>query len=310
MMDLVFWKVKGHTGIQITKENLHNKKYSFDEIKDADHNIVKEVEENLENGGIIFGLTNKKIIKALYLFKLTTKGKQKVLVFDKKVVLETANKGVKEFEKDIHTVLNSILFDRIDIDKAIWQDKEITKKEKFKAIIESAKTFAWIGIIFCCIWSLVITACSTSYSFFSVSNVPIEKIKNDESLMDYISYINNYSYSDTINAMSEINNKFGLVTLKIIIPTAFILFGYILLIITLKEVLDFLKDVTDDKTLYTNEKYKMLQKILLQVYIALLFLLGNILLWLAIGIIIEIIKITFNYCVQLNNDKNNLLKNY
>jgi len=301
-MDFMLWSVKGYTGVQLTKEKLHNKKYSLDEIKNNDSSIVKQIEENLENGGIIFALSKKKIIKAIYFFKLTTNGNEKTLVFDKKVVLDEANKCIKQFENDIDTVLNGVLFNRHDIDKAVWKEKEVTKKEKFKSAITGVKSLVWIGIIIYCIMSLAILVCSTSHFLFAV-NSSIDEIKKDEQIINYVSDINNYSYSETIEIMSDFDDVVGFAVIEIILPTVFILFGYILLIISLKEILTLTKNVTDNQSLFTNDKNQLLKKIILRGYIALLFVLSNFILWLGIGVILEIIQYMFNYCVQLTNDK-------
>ncbi len=300
-MDIVFWNVKGYKGIHLTKEKLYSKEYSFDEIEKSDSNIIKQIETSLENGGAVLALSKKKIIKAIYIFKLTTNDNEKVLIFDKKVVLDEANKCIKEFENDIDTVLNSVLLNRQDVDRTIWREKEMTKNEKVKSLMKGTKILVWFGIIVFSIISLALIICSTSYSFLGTSNYSIEEIKNNESIISYVSNINNYSYSETIDVISEINNNVGFVVVEIIIPTVFTLFGYILLIISQKQILDLIKNVTDSKALFTNDKKQLLNKILLRTDIALFLVLKNFYIWIGIGMILEVIRYLFNYCVQLTN---------
>lgn len=301
-MEIEFWRVKGYTGTRLTKEKLRNENYSFDEIKSVEKNIVKQIEENLENGGVVFGLSKNKIIKAIYFFKLTTNGKEKTLIFDKKVILDEVNKCVKEFENDIDNVLNNLLVNRTDIDKAVWRDKEINRKQKFKSQISNVKMFTWLGLVILCMLSLTRVILSTTFSF-GISEYTIDEIKKDEVIIDHVSELNDYDYSEVIDVISEIDNKNEFLATKIILPTAFILFGYIFLIIALKKILDLTKNVTDTESLFTSDKNQLLQKIVLLTYIALLFLLRNIVLWLGIGLVLEIIAYIFNYCVQLTNNQ-------
>jgi len=301
-MDLAFWNVKGYNGIQITKESLHNKKYSFDDIKKYNSNITQEIEENLEKGGIVFGLSKKKNIKAIYIFKLTKKGKDKTLVFDKKIILEEVNKCIEEYENDIDKVLKHIIITRHDIDNAYWREKEISKKEKFTEFVRGFNLLVWIFLILTCFVSTTLIVRSTLNSL-NVSNSSIEEIKNDELLMDYVSYINNYDYIETTSVFSNIEDKTELVVIEIILPTIIMLFGNVLLIISLKELLDLTKNVTDNQTLFTSDKYQLFKKFILNTIIALFLILKNLIIWLLIVTLFEIIEYVFNYCVYLTNNK-------
>lgn len=300
-MDYLFWNVKGYAGIELTKEELDNKKYSFDEIKQEDSSIVKQIEDNLSKGGIVLGLCKKKTIKAIYFFKLETKDKEKILVFDRKIVLNEVNKCVKEFENDINTVLNKVLFERYDIDKTIWKEREVSRKENFKSSITGTKVLVWVGIIICTLISLSLIVNSSIYSL-EISNYTNEEIKKDELLIDYIAKLNHYDYYEVIN-LPEIEDKITFTVIEIILPTAIILLGYIFLIIALKEILDLLKNIIDNKTLFTNEKYKQLNKIILIIDVALLIMLDNFILWLAMGALFEMIKYIIKYCIYFTNVK-------
>ena len=302
-MDLVLWNVKGYAGIQLTKEKLQSEKYTFEEIKKNVPNIIKQIEDNLEKGGIVFCLTKKKIIKAIYIFKLTTVNKEKILVFENKVILDEVNKCIKEFEKALKTILNSIIFNRHDIDKAVWKEKEINKSKKIKSAITGVKTITWLGMIMYCMMFLATIIGSASYFFLASSKYSIEEIKNNEAIINYVSDINNYSYGETIEVLSSIDDNVSFVVVEIIIPTVFNLIGYILIIISLKEILALTKNVIDNKSLFTEDKNRLLKKIIIQTYIALLFIIDNFILWLGIGIILEIMQYMFNYCVQLTKDK-------
>lgn len=300
---IVLWKVKGYTGIQLTKEKLESKKYSFDEIKDSDSNFIKQIEENLEKGGIVFCLLKKKNIKAAYLFKMTKKGKEKSLVFDKKIALDEVNRCIEEFENDIDKVLSGILFNRHDIDKALWREKEITGNKKIKSDIKQVKVFAWFSIVILFMLSLATITLGSIYSMTCISSNSIDEIQKDETIINYVSDINNYDHFEITEAMSEYEEQLGFAIWEIIIPTFFQLLGYILMIVSLKEILDLLQNVTNNKMLFTGEKNKLVTNILLHILIASFFIIKNLLIWFVIVIIIEIIQYLFNYCVCLTNDK-------
>jgi len=185
-MDNIFWQIKGYSGINLTEEKLLQKKYSFKEIEKEDKEVLKNIEESLKKGGIVFCLHKKDIIKVVYIFKLTTKSKQKTLVFDSKIVLEEASRCIKAFERDIHTVLNSIMINRHDIDKAIWQDKEITREKRFNSNIKAVKTIIWVAIMFCCIACLVIAAISTAHALDGITSESIEKMISNNNLVNYV----------------------------------------------------------------------------------------------------------------------------
>jgi len=302
-MDVLIWSIKGYTGINLTKEKLNKKKYSFDEIKESDPNIIKEIEDNLEKNGLVLALLKKKIIKAIYIFKITKKGDERILTFDKKIVLDEVNKCVKEFEHDIGESLPGILINRRDIDKIIWKEKELTQKETFKSSINVLRIVVLLGIIICYTMALVVTVQGAMNSLLCTSIYSIEEIQKDESIIDYISSINHYSYSEILSTMSNINNNVGFAVLEIIVPTIFTLIGWILLIISLKKILDLIKNATDSESLFTKDNNNLFTKIFLFGSIALLFLTGNFIIWLGIVTILEIIQYLFNYCVQITNDK-------
>lgn len=178
------------------------------------------------------------------------------------------------------------------------------QKNKFKSIIASIKVLSILEIVICCMMFLAIVVCTTSYSL-DISKNSIEELQKDEEILDYTSTLNAYSYSGTIEVFKNIDNKTEFIVFELIIPSIFLVFGYILLIISLQNVILLIKNVTDKKSLFTNEKYQLLKKIILRTDIALFFIVGNInlFLWVIIGIFLEIILYLFNYCDELTNNK-------
>lgn len=301
-MDNLFWQVKGYSGLNLTKEKLEKDKYSFEEIKKEDLDIVKNIEDTLEKDGVVFCLHKKNVIKMVYFFKLTNKAKKKNLVFDKSVVLDEVKHCVKGFEKDIHTVLNAVMTNRHDVDKTIWQDKEITSEQKFKSSIATVKSAIWIAIIFCCIACIVITAVCTMHSLNGIASDSVDTMLDNKSLVNYVSMVNNFDYIETLDTIEFANNKMGFVFVYVILPSIGNLLGFILMVISLIYMLDLIKGASDNKTLFTKSKYRILTKALLIAYIAGLFLIGDLLVWLALSLVVEAILYMFSYCVHLTEN--------
>lgn len=303
-MDFMLWNVKGYSGVNLTKDKLNSNKFSFTDIKESSSDVVKKVEKTIDNGGVVLALSKKKVIKGLYFFKVTKDGTENVLVFDKMIMLDEVNKCVDEFENDIENILSHILFNRHDIDKAIWHEKEITKNKRFMSRVKIIKTLTMIGIAISCIVSLALVMCSTFYSV-EVSNSSMVQIKENKLVINYISKLNNYDYIDCVEAIENFEefSVGGLVVGEIIVPTLFKLFGLALIVISLKELNDLIHNVTDNKMLFTYEKTDLLRKSLLYAVIGLLFILNNLILWFIIGVIFEVFYYLFSYCNYLINKK-------
>lgn len=173
------------------------------------------------------------------------------------------------------------------------KEKEETKVS-FESIIKAMKGSSIVGIVLCCLSCFVIVFCTTIYTI-GITEEPITKLKKDQIVMDYVGQLNQYSYSETIHVFSQIDDKVEFVLFELIIPSIILVFGYILLIISLKQLIELIKNVKSKKTLFTEEKYELLKKITLRTDIATLFILGNInlLLWLLVGFLIELIQYLF-----------------
>lgn len=299
-MDFLFWNVKGYSGIKLTEEDLNNKNYTFDEIKKIDSNILKKVNHTLKNDGVVFALSKKKIIKAVYLFKIEEKNKQKVLVFDEKFVLDEVNKCVKEFEDDFDAILDGILVSRCDIDKVIWKNKELTHLDRLKSNIKWIKTIIWFGIVVSCVIALALIVCGSVYSLGS-SIYSIDEIKNDETLINYVSDIKSYSYVETLETFSNIDNKNSFILHEIVMPTLFSLFGYILLIVSFIEILNFIKNLMNNRILSVRSKINSLDKIYFKIFIALFFIINNFVLSFGI-VVLFAIRYLFNECFQFSKN--------
>lgn len=147
---MIFGSVKGYSIQQVTLKMLENNKWNFEELEEKDSKIKKEIKEVIENGGTVYSLDKKKVLKTVYLFKLITDDKDKILTFDKKVVLDEITEDViTEFENDMTTLLGEAVAGE-EITKAIWGDKEIEPSRVKIGKLEIPVSFIWIllGIMF------------------------------------------------------------------------------------------------------------------------------------------------------------------
>ena len=149
---------------------------------------------------------------------------------------------------------------------------------------------------------LAILVLTPSYSV-EISNHSIEELKQDENIIDYVSSMNNYDYNETKELILNIEDKYEFMVVELIIPSIFIIFGYFLLIISLKDILTLTKNITIKKQIFTENKYQLLKKMSIRTDIALLFLLNNLFLWVIVGLLIEIILYLFNCCVESQKNK-------
>jgi len=291
MKDIILWKVKGYTGFQLKLEDFEKQKYSFEEIDDK--NLTKEIKSTLKNGGVVFGLSKKNIVKAVYTFKLETRENKKILICDKKIILEETTKCTKEFERDLNGIFSYILADRIDIDKVIFNKQEVTLLTNIKKSNNLFNIMTWMCIIMCTLFSFGIIIFSTE-SVIEVKKSSLEEIKKSESIINYISNINDYDYSETLMTISDIENKATLVMFEIILPSVENLSGLVLLIIGLIRILKYIKSFSEIKLLFTKEKYKSLYTSCMILYFSLFFLIKNLVIWLAIGIFIELLLLIYH----------------
>lgn len=176
----------------------------------------------------------------------------------------------------------------------------MSKKEKdeikvsFESIISAMKGSSIVGIVLCCLSCFVIVFCTTIYTM-GILEEPITKLKKDQIVMDYVGQLNQYSYSETVDVFANIESKPAFILHELVISSAFLVFGYVLLIISLKQLIDLIKNVKSKKTLFTEKNYDLLKKIALRTDIATFFILGNInlLLWLLVSFLIELVQYLF-----------------
>lgn len=184
---MVFGSVKGYSIQQVSLKMLENKKWDFSELETKDSDIKKNIKDVIENGGFVFALDKKKVLKTVYLFKLVNEENNKILIFDKKLVLvEITEQVIKEFEEDMTTLLGEEVFGE-EISKVLWEDKEIEPSTVKIGKWEIPLLCIWImvGIIFWMlfddfIWFVIYLCIGISSGYVVKINGPKRKIEKNK----------------------------------------------------------------------------------------------------------------------------------
>ena len=122
---MVLGSVKNYSLVEISLKMFENKKWSFEELSSKKSNIEKKIKEVLTNGGFVYALHRKKVLKAVYLFKLVTEDDKKSILFDCKVLVdELTTDVIDEYENDIVTFLGELVSEGEYV-KAVFNGKEI-----------------------------------------------------------------------------------------------------------------------------------------------------------------------------------------
>ena len=84
----------------------------------------------------------------------------------------------------------------------------------------------------------------TNVSLYETTNLGLENytmadMQKDESILNFVSDVNNYNYSETVAAAAGYKDAFGFALVEMLLPTLVKVSGYILLIIALTNVLKF-----------------------------------------------------------------------
>ena len=184
----------------------------------------------------------------------------------------------------------------------IEKNNLLTMKESIRLI----KFMSILGIMVCSIISLTVTSLC-SLAVISIKTGMVGEILSDSGLIEFISKIHFCSSAVTINMLSNNSLDNTFIIFYIVIPSVLILLSSIFLIIFFKKLLDFIKDIRGEKSLFTKKKlYELinLKNILLLVgFLIVICFINNIylyLLYLILLLILEFIVYLFEHCITKN----------
>lgn len=160
----MFGSIKGYKVFEITTKLLKNGKWSFEEISKNNEKIVEEIENVLDNKGLVFALGKKidknRVVKAVYIFKTDLNGDEKVLVFDKKIFSEKISEDViSEFENNIDDVLGAAV-SKEQVNRAIFGEKEFELKKVKIGKYEVSSALLWF------VWGVLLWVVTDDFIWF------------------------------------------------------------------------------------------------------------------------------------------------
>lgn len=123
----MFGSFKGYNICNVTKRMM--KKDSFKELEKIETNIKKEIIKVLENKGYVYGLKEKNILKAVYLFENTKTENKNILNFKTSLYTDDVKDKMEQFEK----IIIEELKEKVNwgtCSKVIWNDIEIEPKNE------------------------------------------------------------------------------------------------------------------------------------------------------------------------------------
>lgn len=184
---------------------------------------------------------------------------------------------------------------------------EENKIMKLNDILSSLKVVAIILMIFSAIATITIVVLST-LTTLSVATSTNEQLLKNDSVIDFIAKMNSYSISGANDVINNIGSKGWFITFYVILPSLFVIAAFVCLIVFSKKLLNFIKDVKTNKSLFTTEKLNALKKLRAVLLSAgLLFFLAfdfsYFIIYLILELTLEIILYLFNYCVKVENSK-------
>lgn len=159
----MFGNIKEYKVLEITKKVLEKKKWSLVEF---DKEVIKEVEDVLENKGFVFALGKKidknKIVKCLYIFKKESKDNEDVFVFNKTEFVEDIREEIiLEFEDALDEYLGAVVSEQ-QVHKAFFRDKEFELKKVKVGKYEVSAVVLWI------LWGIMMSICLDSFMWLCI----------------------------------------------------------------------------------------------------------------------------------------------
>lgn len=158
---MFFSSINNHDVFQIFKSGIEKNKYDFSVLEEMDKKIVDYILETFKNGSIAFGLREKKVVKAIYIFKIDEYNGSKSFVLDKKLYVSGLGDTIEKFEKTIGKIFYSVLKSG-EITKAIWNNTLYERVRVKLNDTEFVMSYAWMAM------GLVYLVFMKSYMWFFI----------------------------------------------------------------------------------------------------------------------------------------------
>lgn len=141
-------KFKGYNICNVTKKIIE-KESSMKELEEIETNIKEEIVKVLENKGYVYGLKEKDILKAVYLFENTKSENKNILVFKAFLYTDDVKDKIEQFEKILLEKLKGIVIWE-KCSKVIWNDIEVEPNtiNAFPGFTLSFSTCIALGVLY------------------------------------------------------------------------------------------------------------------------------------------------------------------
>ena len=144
----MFGNIKEYKLFEITKRVLEKEKWDLKEIKKENPDIIDELNDVIDNKGVIFALgrkiDKKKIVKGIYIFKCEVKEQEKILTFDRTLFSEVIrDEVIHQFEDEIDSLLGSSVSENM-YSKAVFRDREFVVKKVKLGKYEISVSLLWM----------------------------------------------------------------------------------------------------------------------------------------------------------------------
>ena len=192
--------------------------------------------------------------------------------------------------------------------------KKVVKKEKVEIKIEdekipklrelssTTKILSILGIFFSTIM-VILTTINCTLTSLSISAFSKERLLNDETVINYLSKINLYDFTDAKEALTNIESRGAFIAFDVILPTILVLCMLFTVGYSFYLLYELSKKMKTKKSFFTKDNLEILKRIRSAfIYIGLLFILifdvSYYIIVIFAVIMIELLVFTFDYVVK------------
>ena len=185
--------------------------------------------------------------------------------------------------------------------------EENNKDEKIMSlpnIMKVTKVACTLGKIFSMMAIVVVLLAGiiVSYDIFTAE---VSTFVDNELLFEFVSTINHYGIEATKEVLVS-SSRGEIFVFEVLFPALVIIATMSYLYVLCNEAIDFIKDINNDKALFTKEKLSGFKKLRISIYLLLILLLfdfdfSNLFLYAIIAILIEMMAYLYERCVKFYN---------
>ena len=184
---------------------------------------------------------------------------------------------------------------------------EDEKMPKLRELSSTTKLLSILGMFFSTIM-VILTTINCTLTSLSINAFSKEKLINNETVINYLSKINLYGFTDAKEAITNIENKGAFIAFDVIIPSILVLCMLFTIGYGFYQLYELSKKMRTKKSFFTNDNLEILKRIRLSfLYIGLLFILvfdvSYYIIVIFTIIMIELLVFVFDYVIKKESEK-------